>query len=65
LSGYINNNLLDELGFKAIPHPSYSPDLVPSDFHLFRSLQSYLNKQNFIDREHLVKVLDSYFNIQP
>jgi histone-lysine N-methyltransferase SETMAR len=57
--------LLEELGFKVLAHPPYSPDLAPSDFHLFRSLQNYLNKQNFIDRENLIKALDCYFNIQP
>lgn len=26
------------------PHPSYSPDIAPSDYHLFRSLQNLAGK---------------------
>ena len=30
-------NLL-ELGWEVMPHPPYSPDLAPSNYHLYRSL---------------------------
>jgi len=30
---------LHELGFELIPHPSYSPDLVPREFFLFPNLK--------------------------
>jgi histone-lysine N-methyltransferase SETMAR len=26
---------IERLGFSLLPHPPYSPDLAPSDFHLF------------------------------
>jgi len=30
------------LGFQCLDHPPYSPDLVPSDYHLFRILEKQL-----------------------
>ena len=30
-----------------LPHPAYSPDLAPSDFHLFRSMAHFLRGRSF------------------
>jgi len=32
-------------------HPSYSLDLAPSDYHLFRSLQNSLNDVKLISKK--------------
>ena len=34
-------------GIELIPHPAYSPDLAPSDYHLFRSMSHFLCGQHF------------------
>jgi hypothetical protein len=32
---------------EVLPHPAYSPDLVPSNFHLFTSLKEDLGGKRF------------------
>ena len=43
----ITRQKLLELGWDVLSHPPYSPDLAPSDFHLFQSLQNSLNGKSF------------------
>jgi hypothetical protein len=40
-----------ELRYECIPHPSYSPNLVPSDFHVFGPLKDALSETQFQDDE--------------
>ena len=35
------------LGRSVLPHPLYSPDLAPSDFHLLGSMKGELHRQHF------------------
>ena len=46
------------LGWEVMLHPPYSPDLAPSDYYIFRSLQNSSNGKTFNDDEavksHLV-----------
>lgn len=52
---------LTEFGWDVIPHPPYSPDLAPSDYHLFRSLQNSLDNKSFQSLEDIKKHLDEFF----
>jgi [histone H3]-lysine36 N-dimethyltransferase SETMAR len=36
-----------EFGRELLPHPPYSQDLAPSDYHLFCWLNNYLRGKNF------------------
>ncbi len=36
---------LFKLGWIVVPHPPYSPDLAPTDYHLFRSLADHLREK--------------------
>jgi len=38
---------LASLGFHCLDHPSYSPDLAPSDYHLFPGLKKQLKGRHF------------------
>jgi histone-lysine N-methyltransferase SETMAR len=39
--------MLQEVGWEVFEHPAYSPDLAPSDFHLFPKLKEFLGGRRF------------------
>lgn len=52
---------LRELGWDVLTHPPYSPDLAPSDYHLFRSMQNALGNTKLASREACEKWLSDFF----
>jgi len=42
---------LETLKWEVLPHPPYSPDIAPSDYHLFRSMTHGLSEQHFTSYE--------------
>jgi [histone H3]-lysine36 N-dimethyltransferase SETMAR len=42
---------LAELKLEVLPHPAYSPDLAPTDFHFFRNLNNFLLGKKFDSQE--------------
>jgi histone-lysine N-methyltransferase SETMAR len=51
-----------KLGWITIPHPPYSPDLAPTDYHLFRSLSNHLREKKFDDENDVKMELVNFFN---
>jgi histone-lysine N-methyltransferase SETMAR len=46
------------LGWTFVPHPLYSPDLVPSDFHLFGPMKDGLCGQHFPSNDAIVQAVE-------
>jgi len=47
---YATQKKLAYLGFQCLDHPSYSPDLAPSDYHLFPGLKKTIKRSPFFFR---------------
>jgi len=47
--------LIVNLGWTAVAHPLYSPDLAPSDFHLFGPMKDRLRGQHFPSNDAVVR----------
>ncbi|XP_018353534.1 PREDICTED: histone-lysine N-methyltransferase SETMAR-like [Trachymyrmex septentrionalis] len=55
----VTRQKLLQLGWDILP--PYSPDLVPSDYYLFRSLQNFLDGKTFTSNEEVKNHLDQFF----
>lgn len=49
-------------GFEELPHPPYSPDMAPSDYHLFRDLKKELRGQKFSNEEEIKEAVWAFFD---
>jgi hypothetical protein len=43
-----------EFGWTTLPHPPYSPDVAPSDYHLFGKLKESLRGTRFEDDDAFI-----------
>ena len=50
-----------DLNWELLPHPPYSPDVAPSDYHLFRSMEHFLRNKKFENRSDLNSGLNTFF----
>ncbi|CAK1553447.1 unnamed protein product [Leptosia nina] len=60
-----NLEKIKELGWEVLPHPPYSPDVAPSDFHLFRALQHFLSGKTFANLDDIQNAISRYFAEKP
>jgi histone-lysine N-methyltransferase SETMAR len=52
---------LRDLQYELLEHPSYSPDLAPSDFCLFPKLKLFLAGQRFASNQEAIAAVEGYF----
>jgi histone-lysine N-methyltransferase SETMAR len=54
-------DVIARLGLTLLPHPAYSPDLAPSNFHLFPKLKADLRGQNFSSDKEVTAAVRQWF----
>jgi histone-lysine N-methyltransferase SETMAR len=53
-----------KFGWSVLPHPLYSPDLAPSDFHLFGPLKDALRGTGFEDDKSVICAVTTWLHEQ-
>uniref|UniRef100_A0A1B6KN91 Tc1-like transposase DDE domain-containing protein n=1 Tax=Graphocephala atropunctata TaxID=36148 RepID=A0A1B6KN91_9HEMI len=56
---------LHKLRWEILPHPLYSPDLAPPDFHLFGCLKEDLRGKHFQSNEEVKNQVQKWLRDQP
>lgn len=57
-------DLLKDFGWDIVTHPPYSPDLAPSDYHLFTHLKDHLSGQRMDDDDNVKEEVLRWLNEQ-
>jgi len=53
----LTSKAIAKMGWEVLPHPSYSPDLAPSDYHLFGFVKDQLRGQHYETTEAIQKAV--------
>jgi len=53
---------LQQLGWEVLPHPPYSLDLVPGDFHLLGPLKEFLGGRYFSTDDEVKQAVLGWFS---
>jgi histone-lysine N-methyltransferase SETMAR len=56
--------VITSFGWEQMNHPPYSPDLAPSDFHLFLHLKKFLASQSFNNDEDVKRAVQKWLSSQ-
>ena len=61
----VTQKKLAYLRFQCLDHPPYSPDLAPSDYHLFPPLKKQLKGRHFSSDAEVIAAAESWLDTQP
>jgi histone-lysine N-methyltransferase SETMAR len=56
---------VNELGFELMEHKPNSPDLVPSDFHMFGPMKEAVRGNRFSSDEEVIGAVENWLKTQP
>ncbi|XP_061024038.1 histone-lysine N-methyltransferase SETMAR-like [Dama dama] len=54
----------NELGYEVLPHPPYSPDLLPTDYHFFKHLDNFLQGKHFHNQQDAENAFQEFVESQ-
>lgn len=60
----VSKSAIEECGYELIPHPAYSPDLAPSDYHLFSNLKREKCGTKFTDDNGVQQWIQNWIDSQ-
>lgn len=63
-NAHVSTTAAHDCGYECLPHPPYSPDLAPSDFHLFANLKKSLGGSRFVDEKEMKDFVNDWFREQ-
>ncbi|XP_035733116.1 histone-lysine N-methyltransferase SETMAR-like [Vespa mandarinia] len=53
---------LNKLKYEILQHPPYSPDLSPTDFHLFKHLELFLRAKQYENEDSLKNAISEFID---
>lgn len=56
---------IQQMGWTVLPHPAYSPDLAPSDYHLFANLKKPLRGKHFANLDEIKISVNQWLSETP
>ena len=56
---------IQDLSFECLPHPPHSPDLAPSDFHVFGPLKKAMGGKSYRSDEEVQQAVHERLRSQP
>jgi hypothetical protein len=54
-----------KLKWDVLPHPPYTPELAPSDYHLFGPMKRVLGGKRFRNNDELIAAVQNWIHKQP
>jgi histone-lysine N-methyltransferase SETMAR len=60
----VTQKKLAYLDFQCLDHPPHSPDLAPSDYHLFSGLRKHLTCRHFSSDTKVIAAAETWLDVQ-